>query len=81
MWDMSVYIHVPYVHNLGVHGRFYGLNLKTEMVVIESRPWQSLDWDEDNDCIFKVQREEYWIHTRPTWSIAVRKRLLELLYD
>ena len=34
--------------------------------------------DEENDCSFKVQREEYWIHTQPTWLIADRERLLEL---
>ena len=33
---------VLYVHNLGVmHGRFYGLNLKREMVVLENKPWRS----------------------------------------
>ena len=30
---MSVY--VPKVHNPGVYGRFYGLNIKREMVVLE----------------------------------------------
>ena len=34
--------------------------------------------DEENDCRFKDQREEYWIHRRPTWPIAVRERLLEI---
>ena len=37
--------------------------------------------DEENDCRFEVQREEPWIHTRHTWSIAVRERLLELFCD
>ena len=38
------YVHyVPYVHNPGVHGRFYGLDLKKEMVVLENKPWRSLD--------------------------------------
>ena len=36
---------------------------------------------EENDCRFEVQREEHWIHMRPTWSIAVRERLLELFCD
>ena len=30
---------------------------------------------------FEVQREEHWIHTRPTWSIAVKVRSLELFCD
>ena len=33
--------------------------------------------DEENDCRFELQRKEHWIHTPPTWSIAVRKRLLK----
>ena len=37
--------------------------------------------DEENDCRFQVQREEHWIHMIPTWSIAVRERLLELFWD
>ena len=27
---------------------------------------------EDNNCRFEVPREEYWMHTRPTLSVAVR---------
>ena len=30
--------------------------------------------NEDNNCRFEVPREEYWIHTRPTWSVAVRRK-------
>ena len=40
--------------------------------------------DEENYYRFEVQREEHRthsIHTRPTWSIAVRERLLELFCD
>ena len=37
--------------------------------------------DEENDDRFEVQREEDWIQTRPTWSIAVRERLPELFCD
>ena len=37
--------------------------------------------NEENDCTFEVQMEEHWVHTRPTWSIAVRERLLELFCD
>ena len=33
--------------------------------------------DEDNSCIFEVQRKELWIHVRPTLLISVRERLLE----
>ena len=49
---MSVY--VQYVHNLGVHGRFYGLDLKMETVVLETRQCRTLDIDEVNDCRFEV---------------------------
>ena len=37
--------------------------------------------NEENDCRFGVQRENNWIHTRPTWSIAVWERLLESVCD
>ena len=36
--------------------------------------------DEENDCRFEIQREEDWVHMRPTWSIAVRERLLGWSY-
>ena len=36
--------------------------------------------DEGNGCRFELQREKHWIHTGPTWSIAVRERLLVLFY-
>ena len=36
---MPVCICVPYVRNPGVHGRFYGLDLKKEeIVVLEKKP-------------------------------------------
>ena len=39
-----VSIYVPYFHNPAVHGRFYGLDFKKrEMVVLENKPWRSLD--------------------------------------
>ena len=37
--------------------------------------------DKENCCRFEVQRAEYWIHTRPTWSKAVKERLLDLFCD
>ena len=42
---MLVYVCVcvPYVYNPAVHGRFYGLYLKMEMIVLENKPWRSLD--------------------------------------
>ena len=36
---------------------------------------------DENDCRHAVQREENWIHTWPTWSIAVRERLLAIFCD
>ena len=39
--QMSAY--VPYVHNPEVHGRFYGLDLKKEIVVLYNKPCMSLD--------------------------------------
>ena len=35
--------------------------------------------DEENDCRFGVQREEHWVHTRLTWSIAEGKVAVILL--
>ena len=40
---VCVYTCVLCVYNLGVHGRFYRLNFKMEMVVLENKPWRSLD--------------------------------------
>ena len=78
MW----FTYVPYVHIPGVHGRFYGLQLKKGNGCLENKLWRPLDcFDEENDCRFEVQREEHWIHTRPTWSMAVRERLQELFCD
>ena len=37
--------------------------------------------NDENDCRFEVQREEHWIHKRPTWSIAAREWLLEIFCD
>ena len=36
-------IYVPYVHNSGVHGRLFGLDLKGNGHV-GNNPWRSLDW-------------------------------------
>ena len=55
--------------------------LKMEMVVLERVMEVARLVNEENDCRFEVQREEHWIHTRPTWSIAVKERLLELFCD
>ena len=30
-------VYVPYIHNPGVHGRFYELNIKKEMVILENK--------------------------------------------
>ena len=84
---VGTYIYVPYVHNPGVHGRFYGLDLKKGNGHFENKLWRSAMEvarkanDEDNDCRFIVQKGEHWIHTLPTWSIAVRERLLESFFD
>ena len=54
--------------------RFYGLlcsSWKKARLVI----------DDENNCRFDVQREEHWIHTRPTRSKTVWERLLELFGD
>ena len=40
--EEGIYISVPYFHNLGVLGRFYGLNFK-KMMVLENVPWSSLE--------------------------------------
>ena len=37
--------------------------------------------DEENGFRFEVQSDEFWMHMRPTCSIAIRERLLELFYD
>ena len=37
--------------------------------------------DEEDGCRLEAQREEHWIHTQPTWSVAVRERLLEISCD
>ena len=59
---IHVVIYMLYVHNPGVHERFYRLDLKKEMIVLENEPWRALYDDEGNDCRFRVQREEHWIH-------------------
>ena len=73
-------IYMPYVHNPGVHGRLYGLDLKKGNGRLGKQAMEvaRLVNGEENDCRFEVQREKDCIHTRPTWSIAVRERLLEL---
>ena len=81
MWYM-VYVWL-YVHNLGVHGRFYGFDLKKGNGHLGEKPVEAtrLINDEENDCRFEVQREEHWILTQPTWSMAIRGRLLKLVCD
>ena len=50
------YMCVPYVHNPGVHGRFYGLDLKKEMVALENKQWGSLNrFDDEKYSRFEVQ--------------------------
>ena len=45
---INIYIYiswnVPYAHSPGVHGRFYGLDLETEMVVLENKLKSFLDY-------------------------------------
>ena len=41
--DLSITLYVPFIHNPGVHGRFYRLNLKMEVVVLENKPCRSPD--------------------------------------
>ena len=36
-------MYVLYVHNLGVRGRFYGIDIKKEVIVFGGKPWRSLD--------------------------------------
>ena len=70
---MSAYTRVPYVHNPGVHERFYGLDKKRNgRLGKRAMEVPKLD-DEENDCGFEVHREEHWIHSRPTWSTASGK--------
>ena len=35
----GVYVCVLYVHNIGMHGKFYGLDLRSKMSVLENPPW------------------------------------------
>ena len=51
------------------------------MVVLEIKYGGRWITDRENDCRFEVQLVEHWIHTRPTWCIAVRERLLEIFCD
>ena len=51
---------------------------KKEIVVLETS--HEIARLEENDCDSN-HRDEHWIHTRPTWSIADRERLLELFCD
>ena len=70
---------MSYVHNLGVVGRFYGEDLKKEMVVLQNKPWRSLDQlmikktTADSKSEGKNMR-----YTCDLWPTAVRERLLEL---
>ena len=54
-------------------GRFYGLDLKKGNGRLGEQAMEVARLvNEENNCRFKVQREEHWIHARPTWSITVR---------
>ena len=77
---MLVYIYVPYVHNLGVRGRLLRTrHLKRNGHLGKQALEVARLVNEESDSRFEVQREKHRIHTRPTRSMAVRKRLLELL--
>ena len=69
---MLVYIFIcAYIHNPRVHGRFYGLEpLRT----LDQLMMKKMTADS------KSKRKNIG-YTRPTWSIAVRERLLELYCD
>ena len=69
--------------------RMYIHNLQSSPKVLRTRPIKGngclgklamevarLVNDEENGCRFEVQREEHWIHTRPTWLMAVRESFL-----
>ena len=80
---MLAYIFIcAYIHNPRVHGRFYGLDLKKELVVLENKPLRMLDqlMMKKMTADSKSKRKNTG-YTRPTWSIAVRERLLELYCD
>ena len=75
----TIGIDVPPVNNPRVHERFYGLHVKNQNGRLGKEAVAVARFnDNENDCRFEVQREEHWIYTRPTWSITVRARLLEL---
>ena len=74
-----IYIYIYVIYNLGVHGRFYGLDLKKGNICLALEIARLVN-DEENNCRFEFHREEHGIHIRPTWSIAVREMLLELFF-
>ena len=59
-------VYMPYVHNLEsarVHGRFYVLALKKDMVVMETHHgYARVVNDEENGCRFEGQRKETRIY-------------------
>ena len=57
-----------------MHGSFYGLDLKKEMVVLENSIARFVH-DEEHGCRFEGRRKETWIFKRPAWSIDVRERM------
>ena len=65
-----------------MHGRFYGLGLKREIVVLEIlHRYARLVNDEENGLQIRRSKEEIWIYTLPAWLIAVRERMLEFYSD
>ena len=60
----------------GVHGRFYRLDLKKEMMSGKTRHrYTRFVNDGENGCRFEDQRIETWIYMEPAWLIAVRERM------
>ena len=70
-----------YVHNPGGEQNILRTQLKKGNDCCGKQAMEVTVSDEENDCRFEVQRDEPWIHTRPTWPIAVKERLLELFCD
>ena len=69
---------MPYFHNPRVRKILRTLKKKR---ICSSWKKARLVIDDENNCRFDVQREEHWIHTRPTRSKTVWERLLELFGD
>ena len=72
---------LPYVHNSRVHRNFYGFDLKKgEIVVLENKPWRSLD-KLIMETTADSKSKETLVTPRPTCSIAAREGFLELFCD